>query len=155
MVFHGMDGLVWSCLVCIVFYANIFPCKVSNALFWLFLVLYGLTQLCTIFVLVLRKSKKLPIFFLMRSLYIGGKKQMLGNWVTENPVFLTDGRSLVLYDYNFTEYLFQSKQHNLMGSFYQWDICILFFLNFVVPVFANMKQMINAQATWLKQWLLQ
>ena len=63
------------------------------------------------------------------------------------PVFLTYIRCLVLYDYNFTEFLFQSKQQNLMGYFYLWDICILFFLSFVVLVFWNMKQMINDMAS--------
>ena len=33
-----------------------------------------------------------------------------------------------------------------MGYFYLWDFCILFLLSFVVPVFANMKQMINVTA---------
>ena len=42
MVFYGMYDLVW---LSIVYYANIFPCKVSNGLVWLCLVLYGLTQL--------------------------------------------------------------------------------------------------------------
>ena len=56
MVFHGVYDLVL--ILCtlvwfsIVYYANVFPCKVSNGLVWLCLVLYGLTQLCTIFVLV-------------------------------------------------------------------------------------------------------
>ena len=57
-----MESLIWSFIVCmilsglvrfsIVYYANIFPCKVSNGLVWLYMILYGLTQLSTIFVLV-------------------------------------------------------------------------------------------------------
>ena len=57
-----MESLMWSFMVCmilcgiiwfsIVYYANIFPCKVSNGLVWLYMILYGLTQLSTIFVLV-------------------------------------------------------------------------------------------------------
>ena len=57
-----MESLMWSFMVCLilcglvwlseVYYANVFPCKVSNGFVWLFMVLYGLTQLCTIFVLV-------------------------------------------------------------------------------------------------------
>ena len=42
-------GLVWFSKV----YANVFSCKVSNGLVWLCMVLYHLTQLCTIFVLVI------------------------------------------------------------------------------------------------------
>ena len=49
MVFYGMYDLV---RLSIVYYANVFPCKVSNSLVWLFMVLKGLMQLCTIFVLV-------------------------------------------------------------------------------------------------------
>ena len=57
-----MESLIWSFIVCMilcglvwlskVYYANVFPCKVSNGLVCLCMVLYGLTQLCTIFVLV-------------------------------------------------------------------------------------------------------
>ena len=65
--------------------------------------------------------------------------------MTKIPIFLTYVRCLVLFDYNFTEFLFQSKQQNLMGYFYLWDICILFVLMFVVPVFANMKQKLNVR----------
>ena len=63
-----MENLIWAFMVCmilcalvwfsIVYYANIFPCKVLNGLFWLYMVLYGLTQLCIIFVLVLESSNK-------------------------------------------------------------------------------------------------
>ena len=49
MVFYGMCDLVWFGIV---YYSNEFPCKVSNDLVWICVVLYGLTQLCTIFVLV-------------------------------------------------------------------------------------------------------
>ena len=51
VVLYGMIlcGLIWFSIV---YYANVFPCKVSNSLVWLCMVLYGLTQLCTIFVLV-------------------------------------------------------------------------------------------------------
>ena len=45
-------GLVWFSIV----YTNIFPCKVSNGLVWLCMVLYGLMQLCTIFWLVKLKN---------------------------------------------------------------------------------------------------
>ena len=61
--FMAMESLMWSFMLCmilcgfiwfsIVYYANVFPCKVSNCLVWLCLVLYGLTQLCTFFVLVI------------------------------------------------------------------------------------------------------
>ena len=57
-----MECLIWSFMVCmilcglvrfsVVYYSNVFPCKVSNGLIRLYMVLYGLTQLCTIFVLV-------------------------------------------------------------------------------------------------------
>ena len=50
MVCMILNGLVWFSVV----YANIFPCKVSNDLVWLCMVLYGLTQLCAIFVLVIK-----------------------------------------------------------------------------------------------------
>ena len=49
MVCMILCGLVWFSIV---YFANIFPCKVSNGLVWLCMVLYGLTQLCAIFVLV-------------------------------------------------------------------------------------------------------
>ena len=42
-------GLIWFSIV---YYDNVFPGKVSNGLVWVCMVLYGLTQLCTIFVLV-------------------------------------------------------------------------------------------------------
>ena len=42
-------GLVWFSIV---YYANVFPCKVSNGLVWWYMVLYGLAHLCTIFVRV-------------------------------------------------------------------------------------------------------
>ena len=57
MVLMVMESLIWSFMVCmilcglvwlsVVYYANVFPCKVSNGLVWLCMVL----QLCTIFVL--------------------------------------------------------------------------------------------------------
>ena len=57
-----MKSLIWYFMVCmilgslvwvsIVYYTNVFPCKVSNGLVSLCVVLYGLTQRCTIFVLV-------------------------------------------------------------------------------------------------------
>ena len=56
-----MESQIWSFMACMIFcglvwfsmvYANVFPCKVSNGPFWLCMVLYGLPQLCTIFVLV-------------------------------------------------------------------------------------------------------
>ena len=47
-----MESLIWSFMVCMILYANVFPCKGLNGLVWLCMVLYGLTQLCTIFVLV-------------------------------------------------------------------------------------------------------
>ena len=57
-----MESPIWSFMVCmilcglvrfsIVYNANVFSCKVSNGLVWLYMVLYGRTQLCTIFVLV-------------------------------------------------------------------------------------------------------
>ena len=62
MVLYGvcmiLCGLVWFSIA----YAHVFPCKVSNCLVWLSMVLYSLTQLCTIFVLIflllkLSKSK--------------------------------------------------------------------------------------------------
>ena len=49
MVRMILCGLVWFSIV---YYAYVFPCKVSNGLVWLCMVLYDLTQLCTIFVLV-------------------------------------------------------------------------------------------------------
>ena len=48
-------GLVWFSKV----YANVFSCKVSNGLVWLWVVLYGLTQLCTIFVVLVAKYSTL------------------------------------------------------------------------------------------------
>ena len=57
MVCMLLCGLFW---LSIVQYANVFPCKVSNGLVWLCMVLYDLTQLCTIFVLVIL----LALFFL-------------------------------------------------------------------------------------------
>ena len=53
MVFYGLCDLVRFFWLCVFYYANVFPCKVSNGLVWLCLVLYDLTQLCTIFVLVM------------------------------------------------------------------------------------------------------
>ena len=47
MVFYGMYdlcGLVWFSIV----YANAFPCKVTNGLNRICMVLYGLAHLCTI-----------------------------------------------------------------------------------------------------------
>ena len=38
--------------------------------------------------------------------------------MTESQVLFTYVRCLVLFDYNFTEFHFQSKQQNLMGYFY-------------------------------------
>ena len=32
------------------------------------------------------------------------------------------------------------------GNLYLWDICILFLMSFVVPIFANIKQMIDVTA---------
>ena len=62
MELHGNESLIWSFMVCtilcglvrfsIVYYDNVFPCKVSNGLVWLYIILFGLMQLCTIFVLV-------------------------------------------------------------------------------------------------------
>ena len=52
MVFYGMYDLRDLVRFSIVYYANVFPCKVSNGLVWLCMVLYCLTQLCAIFVLV-------------------------------------------------------------------------------------------------------
>ena len=55
MVCMILCGLVW---LSIVYYANVFPCKVSNGLVWLCTDLNSLTQLCTIFVLVLTQYTK-------------------------------------------------------------------------------------------------
>ena len=64
MELYGNESLIWSFMVCmilcglvrfsIVYFANVFPFKVSNRLVWLYMILFGLTQLCTIFVLVIR-----------------------------------------------------------------------------------------------------
>ena len=70
-------GLVW---LSIVYSSNVFPCKVSNGLVWLCMVLYGLTQLCTIFVLV-------PLFPIFSSIPSGDSKELHGakecQWVTK------------------------------------------------------------------------
>ena len=47
--FKVLNSLEWSSKV---YYSNLFPCKVSNGLIRFYMVFYGLTQLCTIFVLV-------------------------------------------------------------------------------------------------------
>ena len=52
MVCMILGGLVWFSIV----YANVFPCVVSNGLVWLCIVLYGLMQLCTIFVFVRQRQ---------------------------------------------------------------------------------------------------
>ena len=74
-------GLVWFSIVC---YANVYPCKVSNGLVWLFIVLYGLTQLCTIFVLVrlslfLGLSSFFQIVFIFEVVFILGHLPFWGS----------------------------------------------------------------------------
>ena len=71
-----MESLTWLLMVCMILrglvwfskpYVNVFPWKVLNCIACLCMVLYGLTQLCTILVLVKNMSIQTEIDFVQIS----------------------------------------------------------------------------------------